>query len=76
MQVEESRGLCRSPLCPSTPWSWPTDVDDIEEGDPATLSDLFFPVPQSYMHTVSLPTFAGWFVEALTINVLVSTKVL
>ena len=47
-----------------------------EEEDPATLSDLFFPVPQSYMHTVSLPTFTGWFVEALTINVLVSTKVL
>ena len=27
------------------------------------------------MHTVLLPPFIGWFVEAVTINVLVSNKV-
>ena len=44
-RVEGSRGLCGSPHCPR--WWWPTDMDHIEEDDPATLPASFSLAPQS-----------------------------
>ena len=38
--VEGSRGSRGSPWCPSS-WWWPTDVDHIEQEDPATLPASF-----------------------------------
>ena len=58
--VEGSRGLCGSPQCPSSPWWWPTDVDHIEEEDPATLPASFSLAPQScnwLRKVLLLPTF-------------------